>query len=203
MKKNFTISAGADRLGVFAMLVFLTVSGALLVTTSAEAGYRYYKAPALSDALEAHGFETLLFALDTTGLTSTLDGNRVTIFAPTNDVFEATAEALGCTDALDLATRLLNTPVGDSNALAVVLTHHARLGVIRSNYRILKSSPIKTLSGDEVTTGVNSEGLYVQGAANDTPSRITVEGIRGYRWAIYPINAILLPFAPPSDLCSN
>lgn len=202
--KNETIrlNVGKDFPGVVALLAFWMLAGALFLSTSAEAGYRYYKSPALSDALQANGFETLLFALDTTGLTSTLESNRVTVCAPTNDVFEATAKALGCTDALDLATRLLNIPVGDSNALAVVLTHHARLGVISSKYKLLKSSPIDTVSGDEVTTGVNSEGLYVQGAANDVPSTITVDGIRGYRWVIYPIDSILLPFAPPSDLCA-
>ena len=42
-----------------------------------------------------------------------LDQNRVTIFAPTDDVFEATAQALGCTGgAVDLATRLINISVG-------------------------------------------------------------------------------------------
>jgi hypothetical protein len=66
----------------------------------------------------------------------------------------------------------------------------------------LKASPIHTVSGDAVTTGVNSEGLFVQGAANETPSSITVEGIHGHRWVIYPIDSILLPFAPPADICS-
>ena len=201
--KNDTIrlNKGADLPGVVALLGFLMLVGALFVSTYAEAGYRYYKTPKLSDALEVNGFEALLYALNATDLTSTLDSNRVTLFAPTNDVFEATANALGCTDALDLATRLLNLPVGDSNALAVVLTYHARLGVISSNYKLLKSSPITTVSTDEVITGVNSEGLNVKGIANGEPSRITVDGIRGYRWVIYPIDSILLPFAPPSDLC--
>jgi uncharacterized surface protein with fasciclin (FAS1) repeats len=196
------LKVGAGFFGLVATLVLVVSATALFLSSPANASYRYYKAPGVSDALDANGFETLKFALDATGLTPVLDSNRVTLFAPTNDVFESTAQALGCHDALDLATRLLNIPVGDSNALAVVLTHHAVLGVIRTNYKLLKSSPIETVSTDEVTTGVNSEGLYVQGAANDTPSSITVEGIRGYRWVIYPIDAILLPFAPPSDLCS-
>lgn len=186
-------------MGIMTMLML--VVSTVIVSPSAEAGNWYNKSPRISDALEAEGFETLKYALDITGLTPVLDSNRVTVFAPTNDVFEATAEALGCENALDLATRLLDIPVGDSNALAVVLTHHATLGVIRTSYKLLSASPIQTVSTDEVTTGVNSYGLYVQGAANATPGTITVEGIRGSRWAIYPIDAILLPFAPPSDLC--
>ena len=171
-----------------------------VVSTPASAA-GYYRAPSLSNALEANGFGTLKFALDTTGLTPVLDSNRVTLFAPTDDVFEATAEALGCDDALDLATRLLEIPVDDSDALTAVLTYHAALGVTRSNYRLLDASPIQTVNGEQVTTGVNGEGLYVEGVANNSPSGITVASIRGYRWVIYPINSILLPFAPPADLC--
>lgn len=128
MRKNddiICLKAGAGFLGIMTMLMLLLAVSAIIVSPPAEAGYWYYKSPRVSDALEAEGFETLKFALDTTGLTQVLASNRVTVFAPTNDVLEATAEALGCDDALDLATRLLNIPVGDSNALVVVLTHHA------------------------------------------------------------------------------
>ena len=52
-----------------------------------------------------------------------------------------------------------------------------------------------------VQTGVNLGGLFVQGEFNATPSQITVEGICGYRWVVYPIDQILLPIAPPGDLC--
>lgn len=196
------LKAGARLFATMTALVAALAMTALSVPSTAEAGHRYSKFPQVSDALEANGFATLKFALDTTELTPVLDSNHVTVFAPTDDVFEATAQALGCSDALDLATRLINIPVGESNALAAVLSHHAVLGTIRSKYRLLSSSPIQTVSGDEVSTGVNSEGLYVQGAANDSPASITVEGIGGFRWVIYPIDGILLPFAPPADLCS-
>jgi uncharacterized surface protein with fasciclin (FAS1) repeats len=195
------LKAGLGFFATMFALVLLLAATALAVSSPAEAGHRYYKAPQVSDALEANGLATLKFALDTTGLTPVLDSNRVTVFAPTDDVFEATAQALGCTDALDLATRLLHTPIGDSDALSVILTNHAVLGTIRSKYKLLSSSPIQTVSTYAVTTGVNSEGLYVQGAANDAPASITVEGINGFRWVIYPIDGILLPLAPPEDLC--
>ena len=63
--------------------------------------------PKVTEILDNNGFQTLLFALETTGLTSVVDENRVTLFAPTDDVFAETADALGCSDAVDLATRLL------------------------------------------------------------------------------------------------
>jgi uncharacterized surface protein with fasciclin (FAS1) repeats len=196
------LKAGAGVFATMAALALVLAAAAFFVSSPAHAGGDYRGKFGVANGLAVNGFETLKFALDTTELTAVLDSNRVTVFAPTNEVFEATAQALGCTDALDLATRLLNIPVGDSNALAVVLTHHAVLGTIRSSYRLLKASPIQTVSGDAVTTGVNDKGLYVQGAANDSPASITVEGIRGPRWVIYPINGILLPFAPPGDLCA-
>lgn len=194
--------AGAGFFGlIFTVLLTLVVTAVFI---SAPANARgFYRAPALSDALETtNGFGTLKFALDTTELTQVLDSNRVTLFAPTDDVFEDTAKDLGCTGALDLATRLLDIPVDGSNALAAILTYHAALGVIRTNYSLLSASPIQTVNTEEVTTGVNSEGLYVRGVANSEDSSITATGIRGFRWAIYPIDRILLPFAPPSDLCT-
>jgi uncharacterized surface protein with fasciclin (FAS1) repeats len=195
------VKLGAGVSGLIASLVLLAAVTALLIPSPARAGFGYFDFPRVSDALEAPGFETLKFALDTTGLTGVLEANRVTLFAPTNEVFEDTAHALGCTDALDLATRLLNTPVDDSNALSAVLANHAVLGVIRSKYKLTTSGPFQAVGGAELATGVNSHGLFVQGVANSGPAAITVEGIAGVRWVIYPIDTILLPFAPPADLC--
>lgn len=157
--------------------------------------------PTIGDALGANGFGTLAFALDVTDLVPVLESNLVTVFAPTDDVFEATAEALGCTDALDLATRLIGVPVGDSNALAEILTYHASLGVIRGSNQLIKNGDLSMVNGGVVETGVNANGLYVKGAGNATGSTITSTEIRGFFWRIYPIDQILLPFAPPADLC--
>ena len=206
MKAQDNLDASTHAVGSFGSIpawLLLLATVAFFISSPAGAGDRYYKSWALSDALEVKGFQTLRLALDLTELLPVLDSNRVTLFAPTNDVFDATAEALGCDDAVDLATRLINIPTeGDSNALADVLSYHAVLRVIRSSKKLLKSSPLHTASGGTVTTGVNSEGLFVEGEANGAASTITVDGIRGHRWVIYPIDSILLPFAPPPDLCS-
>jgi uncharacterized surface protein with fasciclin (FAS1) repeats len=196
----YGVNARAGSFGSMLTLLLLATV-AVFLSSAANAGDRYHKSSEVSDALEAEGFQTLRLALDLTGLLPVLDSNRVTLFAPTNDVFDATAEALGCTDALDLATRLINIPTGDgSNALADVLSYHAVLRVIRTNKKLLKSSPLHAASGGTLTTGVNSEGLFVKGEANATPSRITVDGIRGHRWVIYPIDSILLPI-DPTGIC--
>ena len=160
------------------------------------------KTPRVSEILENNGFQTLLFALDTTDLTSVVDENRVVLFAPTDDVFEATAEALGCADVLDLATSLLNIPVGDTNALAYVLTYHAYLGRLKGDYALLSAAELEMASGDYVTTGVGQNGLNVLGAVNETPSNITTEGFRAKRGStVYAIDQILLPI-DPVGVCS-
>ena len=145
----------------------------------------------------------MLFALDTTGLTSVVDENRVTLFAPTDDVFEETAIALGCTDAVDLATRLLNIDVNGTDALTTVLTYHAYLGKLKDTESILEAGTLQTANGESITTGVGKGGLYVMGVENAEPSYITTDGIKARKSSyVYAIDSILLPI-DPTGVCSN
>ena len=169
----------------------------MVMTVPAEA-----KTPRVSAILDNNGFQTLLFALDTAGLTSVVDENRVVLFAPTDDVFDATAEALGCADVLELATNLLSTPVGDTNALAYVLSYHAYLGRVKSDYNLLSMGELQMASGDSVTVGVGQGGLNVQGIVNETPSNITTERFRAQKKSsVYAIDQILLPI-DPTGICN-
>jgi uncharacterized surface protein with fasciclin (FAS1) repeats len=184
-----------QRILASALLITVTL---LVLATPAQA-----KTPKVSEILDNNGFQTLLFALDTTDLTSVLDENRVVLFAPTDDVFEATADALGCADVLELATNLLNTPVGDTNALAYVLTYHAYLGRIKDNYELLSAGELQMASGDSVTTGVGQGGLYVKGIVNATPSTITTEAFKAKKGSsVYAIDQILLPI-DPAGICGT
>lgn len=169
----------------------------MLFTVTAEAKTK------VSDILNNNGFQTLLFALDATELRAVLDENQVTLFAPTDDVFEATAEALGCQDVTELATNLLNTPVGETNALAYVLTYHAYLGRLAGQTALLKASEIQMVSGDTVTTGVGQNGLYVKGVVNESPSSITAKFNSNKRGSkVYAIDQILLPI-DPTGICGS
>ena len=157
----------------------------------------------VSEILDNNGFQTLLFALDTTGLTSVIDENRVTLFAPTDDVFEETAQALGCTDALDLATRLLNIDVNGTDALTAVLTYHAYLGKLKDSESILSAGTLPTANGESITAGVGKGGLYVKGVANASPSFITTDGIKARKSSyVYAIDSILLPI-DPTGVCAS
>ena len=157
----------------------------------------------VSEILDNNGFQTLLFALDTTGLTSVIDENRVTLFAPTDDVFDETAQALGCTDTLDLATRLLNIDVNGTDALTAVLTYHVYLGRLRDTESILSAGTLPTANGESITAGVGKGGLYVKGVENASPSFITTDGIKARKSSyVYAIDSILLPI-DPTGVCAS
>jgi len=157
----------------------------------------------VSQILDNNGFQTLLFALDTTGLTSVVDENKVTLFAPTDDVFEETALALGCTDAVDLATRLLNIDVNGTDALTTVLTYHVYLGKLKDTENILDAGMLQTANGESIATGVGKGGLYVMGIENAQPSYITTDGFKARKSSyVYAIDSILLPINP-TGVCSN
>ena len=85
--------------------------------------------------------------------------------------------------------------------MAAILSYHATLRPIRTNAGLLKRGELLTASGEKVTTGVNSKGLFVKGNANGEASSITAS-INKRRFVIYTIDTILLPFSPPEDLCS-
>ena len=154
-------------------------------------------APRVTEILDNNGFQTLLFALETTGLTSVVDENRVTLFAPSDDVFADTADALGCSDAVDLATRLLNIDVNGTDALTHVLTYHVYLGKLKDAYSILSADTLQTANGEFIATGVGKGGLFVEGMANAGPSSITTDGIKARKSSyVYAIDSILLPIDP-------
>ena len=191
-KRNNVV--GATIIGFVMMLI-------MAVPPAAVSSDKNSRIPKISEILHNNGFQTLLFALDATSLTAVLDENKVVLFAPTDDVFQATADALGCQDVEELATRLLNTPVGDTNALAYVLTYHASLGRYKNDYDVLSAGELQMVSGDTVTAGVNANGLYVKGIVNETASAVTTELFRAKRTsAVYGIDQILLPI-DPTGIC--
>jgi uncharacterized surface protein with fasciclin (FAS1) repeats len=180
-----------------------TVQAFLLAGLLAIASLPALATEKVSEILDNNGFQTLLFALDTTGLTSVVDENKVVLFAPTDDVFEETAVALGCTDAVDLATRLLGIDVNGTDALTTVLTYHVYLGKIKDTESILSAGMLQTANGESITTGVGKGGLYVMGIENADPSYITTDGIKARKSSyVYAIDSILLPI-DPTGVCSS
>ena len=167
----------------------------MLISVPAQA-----KTPKVSQILNNNGFETLLFALDATGLTDVLDENTVALFAPTDDVFKATAAALGCADVEDLAGRLFDIDVEGTDGLTYVLTYHAYLGKLTTEDRVLRAGEIQMVNGDTATTGVGQKGLNIKGDENETPSTITARFKARRDSRVYAIDQILLPI-DPTGIC--
>jgi uncharacterized surface protein with fasciclin (FAS1) repeats len=189
MKTNLTSRAGvcATRMGTLC-LGFVLLAAASLPSMAA---------PRVTEILDNNGFQTLLFALETTGLSAVVDENRVTLFAPTDDVFDETAVALGCSDAVDLATRLLNIDVNGTDALSYILTYHVYLGKLKNTYSILSADTLQTANGEFITTGVGKGGVFVEGIENAEPSNITTDSMKAKKSSyVYAIDSILLPISP-------
>lgn len=90
-------------------------------------------------------FSTLVAAAAKAGLVDFLDGNRtLTVFAPTNDAFDAAARAVlmdDMADGLDLVSAL------DEETLGVILKYHIAPGE-RDEADVLDSRRIRMLSRD-------------------------------------------------------
>jgi len=158
-----------------------------------------------SEILDNNGFKVLKTALDLyrLDLTPAIDDYTITVFAPTDDVFTETAEALGCDNALDLATKLAAIPVGGINALAYVVGYHVYVGELGNTGDILSAGTINTVINESISTGVDKNGLYVMGKVNSTPSSITTSGIESDNSSyIYAIDQILLPINP-ANICQD
>ena len=127
-------------------------------------------------AREAGIFQTLLAAVDATGLGETLaDGGPFTVFAPTDDAFAALPD--GTVQGL----------LADPPALARVLTYHVVAGRIESA-QITHDSEQVTVEGGVLTIAVNG-GVTVNDA---TVIQADVEADNG---VIHVIDRVLIPAA--------
>lgn len=125
---------------------------------------------------------TLAMALDAAGLAETLDG-PVTVFAPSNDAFDALAS-----DELDA---LLADPDG---ALTALLARHVIDGADLDTTSLLDAGSVEGLGG---TLGValDGDGLLVD--AGGGPARLACGDITTTNGVIHVVDTVLLP--PPAD----
>ena len=129
-------------------------------------------------------FSTLVEAATVAGLVDTLSApGEFTVFAPTNDAFDALPE--GALDGL----------LGDTEALSGVLLYHAIGGVVLAEAIIeLESAP--TLAGIDITIEVTDEGVVLNGSVN-----VTATDILCSNGVIHVIDAVLLP--PQPTFCES
>ena len=117
--------------------------------------------------------------LSLTGLDDALSGNGpFTVFAPTDDAFEAIPEDV------------LAAIVADESILTSILTYHA-IGAKAFSSQLSDGQEIVTLNGAKVKITINNDGVFVNDA------KVTVVDLVADNGVVHVINAVLLP--PPSS----
>lgn len=127
------------------------------------------------DQADAAGtFTTLISALESTNLTTTLKYNGdFTVFAPTDDAFNA------------LPTGLLASLTVEQ--LTEILTYHVLSGEVFSNDLDAQQAPT-TLFGEEVFVTSGTQGVFVNGSSEVATADIDVTN-----GVIHAVNKVLLP----------
>ena len=129
-------------------------------------------------ASESEDFEVLTAALDAAGMVRVLDGFRqYTVFAPTDDAFEAAFSALGVTAEDVLA---------DTDLLTDILLYHVARGN-RSSEQVLSSDRIRMLDGNFASISYDDEGAYIDDAT------IVLTDVEADNGVIHVIDQVLLP----------
>lgn len=130
-------------------------------------------------------FSTLVTAVDAAGLVETLSGEGpFTVFAPTNDAFDALPD--GVLDALLLPE--------NEEVLTSILTYHVVPGEVTSD--MISDGDVATVEGQNVTISTES-GVMVNEATVVTPDVPASNGV------IHVIDSVLIPpDVDPSTLVS-
>lgn len=121
-------------------------------------------------------FSTLVTALSAAGLVDTLAGEgEFTVFAPTNDAFDALGDTL-------------NTVLADKELLTRVLLYHVVTGVVPAEVALtLDGQMVETLSGDKFMVSLQDGDLYIDNA------KVIMTDIEASNGIIHVIDAVLVP----------
>ena len=139
-----------------------------------------------SIAAESEDFTTLAAAVEFAGLKDALNGNRqFTVFAPTNDAFEALAEELGLESATDLLV--------DENKELVknVLLYHVAPGA-RDAEDVTESDQINTLLKKFIDVE-EEESAYLVGNEENGYAQIFATDIFASNGVVHGIDSVMLP----------
>jgi uncharacterized surface protein with fasciclin (FAS1) repeats len=131
-------------------------------------------------AVGAGTFDTLVAAVQAADLEGTLSaGGPFTVFAPTDDAFEAALDGLGIT-AEDL--------LADTETLTAILTYHVVPGAVPSGDVVtLDGQSVETANGASVDITVDGDMVMVNDA---TVIAVDVAASNG---VIHVIDSVLLP----------
>lgn len=126
-------------------------------------------------------FTTLVAALAKAGLVSMFDGSQhFTVFAPTNDAFDAAAVSLGFSDGPALVAAL------SVEQLTAILQYHVTRGD-RNAQSVLSAGSLIMLDGNRTSVSV------VNGTPRINEAPIAATDIRARNGIVHVIGAVLLP----------
>jgi uncharacterized surface protein with fasciclin (FAS1) repeats len=132
--------------------------------------------PSIAEALEAQNLNTLADAIDAAGLGLILEGTGpFTIFAPTDEAFEA------------LPDGLLTALLADQTALSAVLLYHVVSGSAVDSEAALALSSATMANGDDTIIDVVNDELYINDA------RVTEADVETSNGVVHVIDRVLLP----------
>jgi LPXTG-motif cell wall-anchored protein len=136
-------------------------------------------------------FSTLVAALtaaDLTGPFDACDDDKTTVFAPTNDAFEAAFAALGVTAEQVLA---------DKELLTTILTYHVVAGEVPAA-TVVTLDKATTLQGEDVTISVEGSSVKL----NDTVNVVATD-VANCNGIIHVIDGVLLPPSVVASLAAE
>jgi transforming growth factor-beta-induced protein len=131
-------------------------------------------------------FSTLAAAVEAAGLQDALSDPEatLTVFAPTNEAFEAALASLGLT-----AEELL----ADTETLTAILTYHVLGDVVTSSDIVAAGTEeiaVEMLSGEELVVAVGDDGTV---GFVDQTATVTMADVEASNGVIHVIDAVLLP----------
>jgi basic membrane lipoprotein Med (substrate-binding protein (PBP1-ABC) superfamily) len=136
--------------------------------------------PIPSVAVAAGSFTTLVAAAEAAGLVETLAGpGPFTVFAPTDEAFAATLEAMGVTAEQVLA---------DTGLLTAVLTYHVVPGVAATSDMVVGMTSVPTVQGSEITIEIVDGGVVLNGTIN-----VIAVDVPASNGVIHVIDGVLIP----------
>ena len=120
-------------------------------------------------------FSTLVAAVTAAGLAETLSGGEFTVFAPTNEAFDALFAATGLT---------VEDLVANTDLLTTVLTYHVVAGTVLSTD--LVAGEVASVEGSPLTVHIDDMGVMIDQANVVTADIVASNGV------IHVIDSVLL-----------
>lgn len=157
-----------------ALLTFTAGMMMLLAVGASKVTASTHEKDIVDTAIAAGSFNTLVTALKEAGLVETLKGKGpFTVFAPTDEAFAK------------IPKDQLNALLADKAKLTAVLTYH--VVPAKAVAADVKSGPLKTVEGQELTVDVSSMGVTVNNA------KVIKTDIMATNGVIHVIDTVLMP----------